>query len=653
MPRPYNKKAPYWNERKNISKIPAPEPQKREQMPTFAYEMGGGDHYTSVAACGGGSPTSTRDGSTGSIIPANRFANINAGGLPWEVSAGQMSVSNAILTCQRAYANVGVFRNAIESSTEFSTSTIHFKTANSTVKGFFDEWSNRIKLLDLENQFFREYYRSGNVFLYRFNGRIEESKYGQMKRIMGAKSPVIPIRYVVLNPAQVYLNSGISYNNNYVKMLSKYEVEQLKNPQTPEDKQVFNSLPEAVKKTLKSGGSYANIFIPLDPNRLRFAFYKKQSYEPLAIPMGYPILNDIDWKLELKKMDMSLSKTIEQVILLITTGEKVDQYGGGVNPENLKNLQTIFRNQTIGRVLVADHTTRGEWLIPDLGSLLGPEKYIQVEKDIREGLQSIMGGADEKFANAAMKAKIFIERLKEGQKLFLENFLIPEIKTICEAMNFKNVPEVEFEQIDLGDSTQRERIYLRLAELGILSPDEVFTALETGVLPEQESNEINQGSYKKLRDKGYYLPLLGGATNAPEQAGGNGRPAGTKSPQTTKKVSPIGTKGALSMSKILDLSLKASKTKEDVVKEIKGKYKLLELTDAQLAIANDITTSLISNEQDDEWFNKVAEYVDDPKDINKEFLTEAEELAKDADLDVWNSMIVLKAGYIKDFERSV
>ena len=646
MPRPYNKSSSYWSERKNLSKIAPPvEVINRVPTPTIAFEMGGGEHFSAVAACGGGSPTSNRDGSAGSIIPTDRFKNLNAGGLPYETSNGIMGVSSAILTCQRAYANVGVFRNAIESSTEFSTSTIHFKTSNETVKSFFYEWSNRIRLFELENQFFREYYRSGNVFLYRFNGRIEESKFGQMKRVMGAKSPIVPIRYVVLNPTQVYLNSGISYSNNYVKMLSRYEVEQLKNPQTPEDKQIFNSLPDNVKKTLKSGGSFANIFIPLDPSRLRFAFYKKQSYEPLAIPMGYPILNDLDWKLELKKMDMSLSKTIEQVILLITTGEKVDQYGGGVNPQNLQNLQTIFRNQTIGRVLVADHTTKGQWLIPDLGSLLGPEKYIQVEKDISEGLQSILGSANEKFANASMKAKIFIERLKEGQKEFLNNFLIPEIQNICEAMNFKNVPEVEFEQIDLGDTTQRERIYLRLAELGILSPDEIFTALETGVLPEKDSNEVNQTQYKGLRDKGYYLPLIGGASNAGEQVSGNGRPAGSKSPQTTKKVTPIGAKEGLSMAKIIDLTLRADKVQSDVVAALKKTHKIKNLSEAQLLVAKDLSQAIIVNENEKTWFDKVSEYVTAPKELDKELTSKINEVSKSSDLDFWNSSIVVKAGY--------
>jgi len=94
------------------------------------------------------------------------------------------------------------------------------------------------------------------------------AKFGQMKSVFGAKSPVVPIRYTILNPAQVYLSSGVTYANNYVKLLSTYEIQRLKNPLTPEDKQVYNSSPEDIKKQIKAGGSFQNIYIPLDPKRL-------------------------------------------------------------------------------------------------------------------------------------------------------------------------------------------------------------------------------------------------------------------------------------------------------------------------------------------------------------------------------------------------
>ena len=356
MARSYIKKSPYWS---NLSRKNEPAPASTpapETMPTLKYEFDDKEHYTATASVGTGD--SYRNSYSPSITPLDRFRNINGGMLPWESKLGYLSIADAILTCQRAYANVAVVRNTIESQVEFSTSKLHIKTPNTTVKQFFTEWFNKINLSNFMNQFFREYYRSGNVFIYTFNGKLSTDNFGKMKSVFGAKSDIIPIRYTIMNPSQIYLNGGMGYNNNWVKLLSTYEIERLKSPKTEEDKQILKSLPADVRNMLQKSGALQNIFIPIDPERLYYVFYKKQDYEPLSIPMIYPVLNDIEWKLELKKMDMSLSRTIEQVILLITTGEKKDQYGGGINPQNLANLQAIFKNQTIGRVLVADYTTK-------------------------------------------------------------------------------------------------------------------------------------------------------------------------------------------------------------------------------------------------------------------------------------------------------
>ena len=47
--------------------------------------------------------------------------------------------------------------------------------------------------------------------------------------------------------------------------------------------------------------------VDLDSERLVYSFYKKQDYEPFAVPFGYPVLDDINFKLELKKISLSLS----------------------------------------------------------------------------------------------------------------------------------------------------------------------------------------------------------------------------------------------------------------------------------------------------------------------------------------------------------
>ena len=57
------------------------------------------------------------------------------------------------------------------------------------------------------------------------------------------------------------------------------------------------------KKLIKKGGFHrTGVLMPLDPEKLIYSFYKKQDYEPFAVPFGFPVLDDLNWKIELKKI---------------------------------------------------------------------------------------------------------------------------------------------------------------------------------------------------------------------------------------------------------------------------------------------------------------------------------------------------------------
>ena len=168
--------------------------------------------------------------------------------------------------------------------------------------------------------------------------------------------------------------------------------------------------------------------MPLEVDKLSYSFYKKQDYEPFAIPFGFPVLADLNWKMELKKIDQAICRTIENVILLITMGNSPDK--GGINPHNMSAMQQLFRNESIGRVLVSDYTTEAKFVIPDLNRVIGSEKYKVVNEDIKEGLQNVIVG-QERYASTMVKAEIFLERLKEARNAFINDFLQPQIKMVC------------------------------------------------------------------------------------------------------------------------------------------------------------------------------------------------------------------------------
>lgn len=670
MPRPYVKRnAAYWN--RHNAPAPASQSSTATVTPTIQADawvaeaaFDGETHFSTrlsaKASCGNGGAGVYRDGVAPSINPGNLYPNISAGIVPYAMNGdGYYGVSQVITLCYTAYYNFSLLRNAVKLLRDFSVSPIHIKTTNKRVKTFIKTWFDAIGLDAFLMQFFLEYYRSGNVFIYKFNGEISEDGMNMLKQsyageIQAAKmSPKVPIRYTILNPMQIYLQLGPTAPYGYVRMLSTYEINRLRYPQTQEDEQVLESMPPDVQTQIRSTGTYPYLYVPLDPRRLFTVFYDKMDYEPLAVPMAFPVLPDIEYKLGLRRMDMALAATIERVILLVTTGRPADQWNKVPPIDNLRHLQSVFQNQTIGRVLVADYTTKAEWVIPDFKELLGQDKYMQVDKDIKEGLQYMFFGED-KFANATVKVKIFTESLKEGRRAFMQTFLIPEVKKVCEAMGFRHVPELEFEEIQMQDEALMARLYVQMGQLGLLTAGEVNQAIETGVLPTVEESLENQEAYKAERKKGLYTPLAPEKAEGSGSSVGKGRPGGTGGTPATRKVAtPIGqqkVKGAwdaaiarmgergegepdmerngrwsFGITKVADNLVCMNGLKASVEEAVARKWKLdvqaLRADETQRNVAASIAQAIIFNEDGGEngkgWTKAIASYVKRPKGIDE------------------------------------
>ena len=666
MPRPYNKSSAYWENRKvaaskqlqpiTINTAPTTTQSSNIRAVPFP-DIEFGSTQISTASAVPSAAVSSRWGQT-NIPGRDPEAYQNLKQMPLSFAGygdnrNYTGIRDAVELCMRAWVGFSAFRNAVEVAVEFSDQPLVWKFGgNQAMQTFFEEWFKAVKGEQLKRESLREYWRSGNVFLYKFMGKFGPTYYKNFQQSFGAKDNKIPIRYYLINPSNVFVPTGLTFPYTYVRLLSTYDIERLRNPMTPQDKQVYDDLPQFVKDQIKVTAAYPlGIYIPMEPERLRFMFYKKQSYEPLSTPMGYPVMADIEWKLSLKKMDMQLARTIEHAILLVTTGETGTQYNGGngINPNNIARLQNLLINQTVGRVLVADFTTKAQWLIPDIDKILGPSKYQIVNEDIAEGLQSIFVGKDSKFANAQVKAKIFIKRLEESQKIFLNDFLIPEIVTICDAMGFRSIPEVTFQKIDLDDDTVMARVYAQLGQLGILTADQVINAMETGVLPDKEEMDSAQTEYTKKREKGLYLPLVGASMQdgqTPGQGGNgpNGRPAGsTGIKQTTKKVSPIGTSRgstAFSIKAYKEHLLASQDLTDEIESSFKKRFKIKSLNEVQEGVVTSIAKIIMATHPIDKWSESVASTIEKPNLIPASVADEIDQICTDYNVDVFDATIL-------------
>ena len=621
--RKYNKKSAYWE------KFKKPDPVNNETAipPIFAGES----YYTeaslhpAIVAQANHNPnlssSSRRSNKVHKSAKKNQFSNIEAGMLPYQVGENGVDIRNAVELCQKAYANIPIFRNAVDIMSEFANSTIKLEGGNSKARDFVYKWMDRISVWKIKDQYFREYYRSGNVFMYRVDGSFSKEDFNNMSKIYGSsiKPGQIPLKYIFLNPYDIIAKRATSFGEGqYFKVLSEYDLERLLDPKTDYDQQVYDSLDPELKAKIKSKNfQKEGAEIPLDSEKLVYSFYKKQDYEPFATPFGYPVLDDINYKIELKKIDQAICRTIENVILLITMGAEPDK--GGINPRNLEAMQGLFTNESVGRVLVSDYTTKADFVIPDLRKVVGPDKYEIVNQDIKEGLQNIIVG-DERYSNTQVKAQIFLERLKEARNAFLNDFLQPQIKMMSQNLGFRDYPKARFEEIDIKDEVQLQRVVTRLLELGILTPEQGIDAIKTGIYPQPADLNGAQKTYVGEREDGMYNPLVGGVPmiESPDAANQDSpAPSGkeTGRPTGTKGIPQENASERVSRQDVQDIIYKAESLSSLIQKKLRSKFKKKKLTKLQTETAEDLCESIICSSEIDSWESLAEACISDNEKI--------------------------------------
>ena len=536
--------------------------------------------------------TQLRDNQIANYEPTTKFDQIDEMSRPFASNnKGIISVSRAISLCQKAYDNVAIVRNTVEAMVEFAVAEVYFEGGSEPARKFFYQWFKEIRQDKLAEQFFREFYRSSNIFFTRIEGEISAETVKKLRRSSLTKVK-IPVRYILLNPEDVARTPGTIYDEAaLIKILSPYEVQRLKNPQTDSDRRIFNGLPQATQVAIKNftGGG---VYIDLPGDQIISCFGFKQDYEPFAVPYIFPVLDDIDQKYLYKKIEKQVARTVDQVVLLVTHGAEPDK--GGVNSLVLQNLQEIFRNRSVGRTVVADYTTDAKFVIPELDRVIGPEKFRIVQEDIKDGLQNLLIGND-KFGNLQTKAQLFLERIKTVRAKYIYDFLYPEMERVGRALGFRSIPTPKFVEMSLQDKAAVQRVVTRLIELGILHPEDGLTAIQKNVFPTPEQLLESQERYLEERKKGLYNPLVGGVPVV----------AGMESNTPTKvPKEPRGRPAEASSLEGMRVFYKNVEDLDTYIKRcLKKTFKKKVLTQEHKDIANSLSQDIIVSSEMSEWID--------------------------------------------------
>jgi hypothetical protein len=301
-------------------------------------------------------------------------------------------------------------------------------------------------------------------------------------------------------------------------------------------------------------------------------------------------------------------------------------------------MQDLFRNESVGRVLVSDYTTKAEFIIPELGRVLGPEKYQILNEDIKNGLQNIVIG-EEKYSTTQVKAEIFIDRLKEARHGFINDFLQKEIKRVATDLGLRSYPIVRMKDIDMRDEAQLMRVSTRLMELGVLTPQQGMEMFHTGRFPEAEEIGPAQEAFVEERKEGFYNPLVGGVPMIGPD-GGDGPPQQSGRPEGTVNI-PQEAEGTYSrkaiQETIYEIDQLISTAKTQMIENIEGS----KLNESQEEMLANLCESIVCSENKESWAETLESCVKDFNEIeNLQTLTDVLSISSEHRLELYPAAIL-------------
>lgn len=383
-----------------------------------------------------------------------------------------------IKMCMDAYDKVGIIRNVIDLMGDFGGQGINIVHENKSVETFYQQWFKKINGKERSERFLNNLYRTGNVILYKSYAEItpEITKYikaigSDIKvEVPNFEKGIIPWRYNFFNPLTVDQKDG-SLNlflgkKNFEITVNSF-LDNFKDGSIPSN--ILETLPPDLKTKIKNGEKS----IPLDPERVHVAFYKKDDWNFWANPMTYAILDDIIMLEKMRLADMSALDGAISNIRLWTLGSfehKILPTKAGIN-----KLRNILASNVGGGTmeLVWGPELKYTESNSQVYKFLGSEKYQSVLNSIYAGLGvpptlTGMASGGGGFTNNFISLKTLVERLQYGRDQLVK-FWESEIEFVRRAMGFRKPAHITFDQMSLSDEFTEKNLLIQLADRDIIS----------------------------------------------------------------------------------------------------------------------------------------------------------------------------------------
>lgn len=511
-----------------------------------------------------------------------------------------------IKMCMDAYDKVGIVRNVIDLMGDFGSQGIQIVHENKQVEDFFQQWFKKVNGKERSERFLNNLYRMGNVIVYRSTANITPQIERYLKSLGKAdvavefpdvKKNQVPWRYNFFNPLtldvkdgklNMFLGRQNSFEMGANSFFSNFHA-------TDIPTSVMDTLPNDIRNMVKNGAKK----IPLDPERMHIAYYKKDDWQIWANPMIFSILDDIIMLQKMRLADKAALDGAISSIRLWTLGDfehEILPSRAGIN--RLRNI--LASNAGGGPIdLVYGPELKFTESQSQVWRFLGSEKYTAILNALYAGLgvpptltgMATNGGG---FTNNFISLKTLMERLQYGRDQ-LTRFWEKELEIVRKAMGFRKSPKIMYDQMSLIDDGVEKKLLMDLADRDIISNETLLErfkeipAVEAVRLEREEDARKTEKLPPKLGPfPGPIAPNTVNQDGTPKQTmqDGNGRPK-FKQDQFKRKQRVDGPKSTPGVAEVFVWTQGTYEAISDMANQaymaINNKANMRQLTKAQVA----------------------------------------------------------------------
>jgi len=446
------------------------------------------------------------------------------------------------------YDRDAIVSKSVDLLSQLANDGFKIRSEKKEIEDFYKKWWIDIKGYSFLTQFFKEYFRSANIYplrnlvpykpknkdvndvtkrLVEANAKLEkeyedakatlevlredptEDRTEEIKkwehevyeRKIRWTKQMIPASYTILNPTSVKIEGPESFPELQQMRLNVDEktVEAISNQDNPMHKFVVNALPADIVWQVKDGKQDSVVINPIYCNRVTRG---KQDYEKYATPLCAHAFESLDYKYELREMDKSTVRSVRNRILKVTIGNDMFPV---TDETQLKALARTFNNPSRDLTIFWNHTLQIQYIEPDLDSL-NKDKYESPNEEIRAcfGVSKVLTGNENgSIGNNVLNLKGLIELLDEAQQMFLEWFR-EECQFIARSLDMKDIPEAEFGKLNMKDENKFITVILQMLDRQLISYE---TAMET--LGHSFPREVKrlESEFKIRKEKEILMPI--------------------------------------------------------------------------------------------------------------------------------------------------